>query len=94
MTHPVFSIYNADKQTFCFPFAGPDLDTIVFEFIDAVCDRKSPVGKSPASFTLYHIANHDPETGAMTGFDPVKLGSGSDFLATFHSLGVDASLVH
>lgn len=80
MNNFVFNIYDADAQLFMDPFIGPDISTIIFEFAEAVCDRKTPLGKSPASFTLYHIANHDPESGVMTGFDPVKLGCGSDFL--------------
>jgi len=81
MIKPVFTLFDEKAKYHKQPFIFQSKGEAIRAFSDIANDNKTEVGKHPADFHLYHIADFDEETATYKAVEPIShLGSGLDFI--------------
>lgn len=78
----VASIHDVKAEAWLTPMFFQSNGQAVRSFGDAVRDKNSEFGRHPEDYHLYVIGDFDPQTGTLTGFDPVHLIHGANIKET------------
>lgn len=63
MIKKLFSVYDKKAEAYLQPIMANTIGEVKRQFMDIVNDGKSPFGKHPEDFELYHIGEWDDNTG-------------------------------
>jgi len=63
MIYSIFSVYDSAAKAYTRPFLFPTEGMAKRYFMQETVNPDSPVSKSPADYTLFHIGEFDDQNG-------------------------------
>lgn len=75
----VFSVYDMAAKRYLDPFFAPTMEFAIRGFREACETPGHQFGKFPEDYVLYQLGEFDPETGQISGVNPVKMVNAASF---------------
>lgn len=80
MINVMCSVYDKIAQDYSRPFYAINKADAMRSFAELANDKSTKVGKTPADFQLFHVANFDNLSGEISVINSVLLATASDFV--------------
>lgn len=79
MQKQMFSVYDSKAKTYCTPFFSHNVSTALRDFAFAANDQTTDLHRFSLDYSLMHIGVFDEDTGLVSPFTPINLGSANQF---------------
>nr|QJB19919.1 MAG: nonstructural protein [Microvirus sp.] len=75
----IFSVYDAKAEAYARPFFLDTIGLALRGFGEACNDPQTELYRNPEDFTLYHIGEFDPASGAITQGHHAPIGKALEY---------------
>lgn len=80
MEKQVFSVYDSKAKVYCTPFFSHNVATAMRDFTAAANDPSTDLHRFSLDYSLHHIGVFTEDTGLISSFTPINLGTANQFI--------------